>query len=312
MRGALGFAAVPGGVATCVACHGPSRPDSRRCYCCQTVMELLGAHQARDSRRWGPPVVPMALYKIGDPLHVALRRYKHAPAIEARRHFAGVLSGFVARFLRAHWTCLWRAAGGFDALAVVPSTLPSMSGASGGATAAAHLDAVLRRVPALKGLETFQLRRGPALVDHLRPSADAFIAPAAVAGRRVLVMDDTWSTGARARSAAGALVGAGAAIGAISVLGRAIDPGATPAVGAWWRAAVQRAGGEPVWSAPCCVASCSRGAGGSLVASADHGDQAERRRGPQRRDRLDRRDGRDGPVSTTAPWSSTTTSSARP
>ncbi len=299
MRGSLGFAVASDGVATCLACHGPARPGSARCYCCRTVMDRLGPHQAGDTRPWGPPVVPMALYRIGDPLHVALRRYKHAPSIEARAHFAGVLSGLAARFLRSHWTCLWCAADSFDALAVVPSSLPSGPGVSSGATAAPHLDAILKRVPALRGLEMLELRRGTAYVNHLRPSPDAFVAPAAAAGRRVLVMDDTWSTGARARSAACALVRGGATIGAMVVLGRAINPDASPTVGAWWRAAVQRAGGEPVWSAPCCVAPCCRQEGGSLLVSAD---QADRR---------DRRHGRHGAASTTAPWSSTTTSSAR-
>jgi phosphoribosylpyrophosphate synthetase len=55
-----------------------------------------------------------------------------------------------------------------------------------------------------------------------------------VRGRRVLVVDDTWVTGARARSAAAALALAGAQVVAALVIGRAVDPDASPAVARWW------------------------------------------------------------------------------
>ena len=55
-----------------------------------------------------------------------------------------------------------------------------------------------------------------------------------VAGRRLVVVDDTWVTGARARSAATALARAGARVAGIVVVGRAVDPGASTRVAAWW------------------------------------------------------------------------------
>jgi hypothetical protein len=112
------------------------------------------------------------------------------------------------------------------------------------ATTTAHpLHAVCDATTAFGGALRMELSRGPGAVRHLRPSADAFVPASEVAGCRVLVVDDTWTTGAHALSAAAALTGSGATVTGILVIGRAVDPGAAPGVAAWWRCHV--AGSRP-------------------------------------------------------------------
>lgn len=271
----LGVPVPSGGARTCTACHGPTRPGTTRCFCCATVATMLarassassassvprmrgtGAYQRYDDTM--PPVVPIALYRLGDPLHLALRRYKHAPAVAARRHFVDVLTTFAYGFFRAHWGCIVATAGGLDSVVAVPSsTVPVLQRPARQLPALHPLCTVLDRVPALHVTGWVGMERGAGELGHLSPSADSFIPSAEVTGQRVLVVDDTWSTGARACSAAHALRQAGAIVGAIVVLGRAIDPDASPAVAAWWRATMAAAPAAPVWSAPCCLSLCRR------------------------------------------------------
>ncbi|HLX88913.1 MAG TPA: phosphoribosyltransferase family protein, partial [Acidimicrobiales bacterium] len=128
--------------------------------------------------------------------------------------------------------------GPIDAVAAVPS--------SRRATVAGRLlcpvDSLVAAAAALSAVAPVRLGRGPGSCLHLRPSADAFLAPAWVRGRRVLVVDDTWVTGARVRSAAAALDRAGAEVVGLAVVGRTVDPSCSPALSAWWASV----GGRPL------------------------------------------------------------------
>jgi adenine/guanine phosphoribosyltransferase-like PRPP-binding protein len=61
-------------------------------------------------------------------------------------------------------------------------------------------------------------------VDHKLADDDAFTVRRRLSGERVLVVDDTLTTGARAQSAASALRLNGASAVAAIVVGRVIDP----------------------------------------------------------------------------------------
>lgn len=200
----------------------------------------------------GPGLVPIALCRPGDALHGALRRYKDAPALSARRYFGGVLAGLLQAFFVQHRSCLERAMGRWDTLTIVPSTSrPPASGPAG------HpFEAVVRQVGDLHGLRRLDLERGPGRAHHLTPAPDAFCVAGSSAadsgGRRVLVLDDTWVTGARARSAAAALASAGATVVAVVVVGRTVDPGAAPRLGRWWERRASMA-----WGGRCCLPGCA-------------------------------------------------------
>jgi hypothetical protein len=244
--GSLGLPVPAPGPEVCVCCHGPARPGRAACWPCRQVGRVLGVAETAH------PVLPVALCRPGDELHGALRRYKDAPAVTARRHFTRVLTGAVTGFVDAHGPCLERAAGNWEALAVVPST--HRGGRSD--PCPSPFDVVAAGVPALATRPRAPLWRGSGVAAHLRPGADAFAVPAPASGRRVLLVDDTWVTGARARSAAVALDRAGWSVVAILVVGLAVDPAASQWRAAWWRARMadraRRAG-------RCCLPVCLSG-----------------------------------------------------
>ena len=79
------------------------------------------------------------------------------------------------------------------------------------------------------------LRRGPGETARRKPDRHAFEPTTEVAGRRVLLLDDVFTTGARSQSAAYALEEAGAAVSAIVVVARRINPDWRPEVAEWWK-----------------------------------------------------------------------------
>ena len=214
----------PPGLGVCRRCHGPAGAGHRECFCCARVGGALGEGAGE-----GPLVVPMAICSPGDELHGALRRYKDAPSITARRHYCRLLADVVEGFFRTHGRCLARATGGWEMLSVVPSSTrgPSSRGA------VCPFDHVVRSAAALARLPRLELRRGPDASGHLVASPRAFETDGPAAGR-VLLVDDTWVTGARARSAAAALTSAGATVVGIVVVALCVGPAAGGAGALWW------------------------------------------------------------------------------
>jgi hypothetical protein len=205
-------------------------------------------------------------------LHAVLRGYKDAPATSARRYFAGRLTAHLAGFLDAHGPCIARAAGmSWDSVAVVASSARTPDGARRRQKSAPRhpLGAVVAALPSLSGLDRIEIFRDHGTAEHLAPSCDAFAVGAEARGRRVLLLDDTWVTGARVRSAAAALHHGGAEVVAVVVAGRAvgsIGSAPVPGIATWWRWAEARAaapdaarrpGREAVRTRPpCCLDSC--------------------------------------------------------
>ncbi len=195
----------------CGVCCGPSGPHAV-CFACRRVGGRLGLALA--------PVFPVRLCPLPGPLYTVLMGYKESPVREARRRFGPMVRTLVAEFVSAHAGCLVAAAGGSGGLVLpVPSsTRPAGSplcGVDGLAPACAPLGDWMPQL----------LARGDVPVGHMRPARRAFEVPAAlrpaVAGRRAVLLDDTYVSGARAQSAAAALRRAGAR----SVVDRRARPG---------------------------------------------------------------------------------------
>ena len=200
----------PPGSEECRVCGAPSRPGFHCCFCCAVLVRRLGLPLA--------PLEAVATYRTGDDLHRRLRGYKDAPVAEARaactRRLATLVQGWLDdragdfRF------------GAWDLVATVPSTRrPGPS----------PVDALVAAVPTLAPqLIGGLLVRGPGRLDHLVADRRGFaVEPAAgerAAGRRVLVVDDTVVTGARAQSAVAALRDAGLRPAGVLVVGRALAP----------------------------------------------------------------------------------------
>jgi hypothetical protein len=194
------------------------------CFACRVVARRLNLPLA--------PVEPMRLCPLPSPLYAVLLGYKESPVAEARARFGAIVRALVRAFLLGQAGRLDAMVGGpFDLVVLVPSTHRPGAAPLGlvdglGQDVAAALPAA-RWAPDL-------LRRaggpgGPPPVAHMRPDPAAFNVPApsraAVAGARVLLLDDTYVTGARAQSAAAALVHAGARHTLIVPLGRVLRPG---------------------------------------------------------------------------------------
>ncbi len=181
----------------------------------------------------------MSLYSPDDALQRVLRRYKDAPLAEERTHYREALAGVVAAFLSRHEACLEAAAGApFDVVTVVPST-----GRTGRVDPAPHpLEAALATVPTVAGRLRTLLARGSAPVGHRAAADGAFvpIAASTVDGTRVLLVDDTLTTGARLHSAASALSSAGARSVVAAVVGRVVHPDRDPRHARFWTAVSSR------------------------------------------------------------------------
>jgi hypothetical protein len=213
-----------------------------------------------------PVVVPVGLYRTGDRLHTVLRGYKDAPAVAARRHFSSRLGTYLSAFMEAHGTCVAEAAGStWDGVAVVPSSRRTRPRRLSAPRPEHPLESVVRAVPPLAGVMRIGMEPGPGSADHLVPDPGAFEVSGEARGRRVLLVDDAWVTGARMRSAAAALGAAGAEVVAMVVAGRAVgavDSRAGPGVARWWRWAEARDRDRARRSAPCCLAQCTHHQGG--------------------------------------------------
>jgi hypothetical protein len=181
------------------------------------------------------PVTPVRLCPLPSPLYTVLLGYKESPVAEARLRFGAVVRTLVRSFLLRDACRLEASIGGrFDLVALVPSThrpgiaplglVEGLGRDVAAALPAAHWAADLLRRADAPG--------GPPPVAHMRPDPAAFSVPApgrgAVAGARVLLLDDTYVSGARAQSAAAALARAGARCTLIAPLGRVLRPGRIP------------------------------------------------------------------------------------
>jgi hypothetical protein len=196
----------------CRTCRGPVQAGFARCYQCDL------AH-ARCAGLLADVVAPVAYAVKGGRLAGDLWRYKSGAAGATE---AGVrLTAMLARFLREQGGQVWRAAGmavGPELAAIVPS---------GQGRPGPH--PLLGIVASCVGVPIVPLSTAPGAAARARGLADGVAAGwltvgSAVAGADVLLVDDTWVSGASAQSAAAALKAAGARRVALVVIGRHVDP----------------------------------------------------------------------------------------
>jgi len=179
-----------------------------RCFVCAQQNSSLDA------------VAPISYSIAGGQLHHALAGYKRLGGEMARR-LQVEIAAVLWRFLAAHEACVARAAGttGFDLITTVPSSsrerdehhpLRRIAGELARPTRDRY-DRLLIRSSAAVQERTFDVRK----YDVARP----------LDGQAVLLIDDTWTTGSGAQSAAAALREAGAGpVGAV-VIGRHVKRG---------------------------------------------------------------------------------------
>jgi hypothetical protein len=186
--------------AGCVVCRGPVRAGYVRCYQC-------ARHAWAGGALLSDAVVPVAYAVRGTPFAEILWRYKSTRPVPGAALLALLLA-----FLHDHGGCVWRQAGprAPDRLAVVPSGCGRPGEHPLARLVAPYLDLPQVRLVLCPGeqgrdLNINRFRAGP------------------VPGRNVLLLDDTWVSGASAQSAAAALKLAGAAHVTTVVLARYIN-----------------------------------------------------------------------------------------
>jgi hypothetical protein len=177
-----------------------------RCYACAHGSLVLDA------------VAPISYSVAREQLHHALASYKRLDGDIARR-LGAVLAAILWRFLAEHERCVARTAStsGFDLVTTVPSSdcdrderhpLRWVVGELVGPTRERH-ERLLDRTAAEFPPRTFNEHR--------------FKATRPLNNQAVLLIDDTWTTGASAQSAAAALKAAGAGPIAAVVIGRHLN-----------------------------------------------------------------------------------------
>jgi len=196
----------------CRTCRGPVQAGFARCYQCDLAHARCGGLLA-------DVVAPVAYAVKGGRLAGDLWRYKSgaAGATEAGAR----LTAMLARFLREHSDQVWRAAGmaaGPELAAIVPS---------GQGRPGPH--PLLGIVASCVDVPIVPLAAAPGAAARARGLADGvaagwLTAGGAVDGADVLLVDDTWVSGASAQSAAATLKAAGARRVALVVIGRHVDP----------------------------------------------------------------------------------------
>jgi hypothetical protein len=189
----------------CAVCRGPARPGFARCYQC-AQHDLLGPGLLADV------VAPISYAVKGTAFATGLWRYKswRSPDPAARTRLLALL----LTFLHDHGRCVWR-----HASMPVPGRLAVVPTGCGrpGPHPLLEMAGPYLRMP-VTGLV---IRPGEQGRD---PNPDRFISERSGPGASVLLLDDSWVSGASAQSAAAALKRGGARYVAVVVLGRHVDP----------------------------------------------------------------------------------------
>lgn len=187
--------AAPGSDGVCSVCMTFTQGGYPACYRC--------GHHARGA----DAVLPISYSAHMGQLHAALRGDKEGRASAGR--FKVELAAVLWRFLGRHEPCLARRAG-VERFGVV-TTVPS-SDAARDVRHPLH-DIVGRLVRHTSDRCERLLRRSSVAAEPRTVDARRYIATRALAGDDVLLIDDTWTTGASVESAALALKAAGAGRG---------------------------------------------------------------------------------------------------
>lgn len=191
----------------CELCFNFTR-GYRRCYACQHIEQHLDA------------IAPISYSVALEQLHHALRSYKRHTG-EAARRLTIELAAVLWRHLESHEPCVAARAGLSKARFDVVTTVPS-----GDRDRDRHhpLRAIAGELVKPTRDRYRQLLIRTDTVNRPREfDPDKFSATTQMNGESVLLIDDTWTTGASANSAASALKLAGAGPVAVTVIGRHLN-----------------------------------------------------------------------------------------
>jgi predicted amidophosphoribosyltransferase len=218
----------------CDVCHGAPNPGFARCYSCSQTMGQVSRPLSL--------IVPISLYEVPGQLHYVLRNYKDGYTEGLRAELRLRVAALLWRFLAEHGEHIADAAGRpWDLITSVPSTQPRAGGHP--------LEAALRLARRLAEQYEPTLERGGGPLGHNQASDTGYRVTGNVAGSEILLVDDTFTSGARVQSAASTLALAGANVLAAVPIGRVINPRYNDEAKVLWDAARSR----PFDFSRCCL-----------------------------------------------------------
>jgi predicted phosphoribosyltransferase len=179
-----------------------------RCYACDHGGLMLDA------------VAPISYSVAREQLHHALASYKRLDG-DVARQLGASLAAILWRFLAEHERCVAHAAGTGGHEFELVTTVPSGDRLRDDRHPLKWIVGEL--VAPTRDRYERVLRRTDVTVQPRAFSGEKFVTTADVEGRSVLLIDDTWTTGASAQSAASALKAAGATTVAAVVIGRHLN-----------------------------------------------------------------------------------------
>jgi predicted amidophosphoribosyltransferase len=199
----------PQGSGRCAVCWTPCAERDRMCLVCQRQPRFLDV------------VLPITFSIDGGPMHNALRGYKDGWSGDAseqlKNRYTNQLAPVLTRFVRTHERCAARAVGapGFDVVSIVQSESRER-----------HRLQWIVESGCRPLRDRFDRLLEPTAVAAAGKHFDAgrYRVTRRLAAESVLLIDDTWTSGASAQSAGAALQAAGASKIALVVLGRHIRP----------------------------------------------------------------------------------------
>lgn len=196
----------------------PSTPDV--CSVCLTFTSgFATCYRCGHDPRIADAVLPISYSPHFGQLHTELAAYKRTSGQAAQR-LRVQLAAVLWRFVADHERCLALAAGvaSFDLVTTVPS-------GSSERDAAHPLRAMVGEivVPTRDRHDRLLVRSGTAVPDRAVVGT-RFTATRQLESESVLLIDDTWTTGSNAQSAAWSLKDAGAGAVGVLVIGRHVQP----------------------------------------------------------------------------------------
>lgn len=188
----------------CRVCRTFIGPDFPTCYPCHDQPDHLDV------------VVPITYSEHAGQMHLALWSYKNGRFEEERRYAMVRLTAILWRFLDTHEDCVARAAGArdFDLVVTVPSSTPERDKARKG------LRQMVKWCTPIAERYERVLRATGDVPEGRNYAQNRYRAERRIEGARVLLIDDTWTAGGHAQSAAYTLREAGASNVALVVIGR--------------------------------------------------------------------------------------------
>jgi hypothetical protein len=191
---------------TCRVCAAPV-DGFDRCWRCEQARRIVGAADV---------VAPLTYAIAGTPTAALVRDYKNHPLRSVRERHSAVIKALVRQGITRHERCIGCAAGLAVSCRLVIPSLTSRPGRHPFADLAPTMNAANDAVALMPAPDA---RCDRAINDKfvLQPAAR-------LDGQHVLILDDVWTTGSNAHSAALAVRRAGAAAVSVLVVGRWLSP----------------------------------------------------------------------------------------